>query len=161
MPFPATPAALTLILLWGRSRPAPRPDCTLVHLNQIGWTQHLTLSGPARASSTTSLILHAHRHPIPHVLPTVACLLLPPVSDWRCRSNRRVEVSILLLPARFVSFPAVRICVLWLCCSALLNTCLVLLLCSHVFALLHALGSPIRLNSPPGSASGQRHVHDV
>lgn len=87
--------------------------------------------------------------------------LPPPVSDWRCRSNGRVEVSILLLPARFVSFPAVRICVLWLCCSALLNTCLVLLLCSHVFALLHALGSPIRLNSPPGSASGQRHVHDV
>lgn len=99
--------------------------------------------------------------PSSHVLPTVACLLLPPVSDWCCRSNGRVEVSILLLPARFVSFPAVRICVLWLCCSVLLNTCLVLLLCSHVFALLHALGSPIRLNSPPGSVSGQRHVHDV
>lgn len=66
----------------------------------------LTFSRPARATSTIP-ILHARPHPIPHVLPTVACL---PVSDWCCHSDGRVEASVLLLPALCISFPAVCLC---------------------------------------------------
>lgn len=45
--------------------------------------------------------------PFPHVLPSVDCLS---VSDWCCHDNRRVEVSILLRPAWFISFPAAPLC---------------------------------------------------
>lgn len=63
------------------------------------------------------------------VLPPAACL---PVSDWCCLGNGRVEVSILVLPARLILCPAVCVCFLWPCISVSLNTCLVPRLCSRM-----------------------------
>lgn len=111
-----------------QARAAHQP--TLIKTPLMRWTKYLTSSQPARATSTNCPILHAHPHPIPHLRPTVACF---PVSGWCCHGNGRIEVSILLLPAWLILFPAVCVCAVWL------NTCLV----PPMYSCVCAASSPV------------------
>lgn len=112
-PFLQLPC-FTPIPLWVEVAPPARTvhQPSLIKTPLMRWTEYLTSSQPARATSTNCPTLHARPPLIPHLLPTAACL---PVSDWCCHGNGKVEVSILLLPAWLILFPAVCVCAPWPC----------------------------------------------
>lgn len=99
MSLSATPAPAV-----DRSCPPAQPSFKV--LNE---TEYQTSSAPARATSTISLFRIHVLTPFPVF--SLSHLAMP---DLCCRGNKRIEVSILLLPAWIVLLPAVC----QLCCVA-------------------------------------------